>query len=199
MRVIAGRLRGRRLRAPTGDRTRPTADRVRQALFDVLGSVEGAKVLDLYAGSGALGIEALSRGAAHATFVESARPARATIRHNIDSLGLADETVVVGERVARAQRRLKALGPFDLVLCDPPWSILDEAVRDLDALAAARVLAPGARVVLEHPARSPGPPPGPRLEPRDVRSWGDTGVSLFLANAEIRSDSGTEPEEKPTV
>src|SRR5215213_10048548 len=87
MRIVAGRHKGRRLRAPAGAGTRPTADRVREALFSILGSIDGLRVLDLYAGSGALGLEALSRGAASATFVESARPALAAIRANLDAVG----------------------------------------------------------------------------------------------------------------
>ena len=119
MRIVAGEYGGRRLHAPRGTRTRPTADRVREALFSMLGDVSGARVLDLYAGSGALGIEALSRGAASAVFVERDARAAATITRNLDALG-ADAEV-------RRQDALRFLasgaGPFDLVFCDPPYDL----------------------------------------------------------------------------
>src|SRR5262249_36636856 len=102
MRVIAGHLGGRRLSAPRGLATRPTSDRVREALFSALGDVGGATVLDLYAGTGALGIEALSRGAAGATFVENARPALAALRGNLAALGLEEQARVIAQPVARS-------------------------------------------------------------------------------------------------
>jgi 16S rRNA (guanine966-N2)-methyltransferase len=127
MRVVAGDARGRRLQAPPGRATRPTSDRVREAIFDVLGSLlaargrtlEGARVADLFAGSGALGIEALSRGAASAVFVESDRAAVATIRANLDATGFAgSHATVVATDVARW---LRGADHQDLVLCDPPY------------------------------------------------------------------------------
>ncbi|HZU80895.1 MAG TPA: 16S rRNA (guanine(966)-N(2))-methyltransferase RsmD [Acidimicrobiales bacterium] len=122
MRVIAGTLRGRRLRPPPGTTTRPTADRVREAIFDVLGSMldlDGLAVLDLFAGSGAMGIEALSRGAASAVFVERDPAAVAVIRANLDSLGVADRaTVVRGDAVSWLAGGLHRA---DLALCDPPY------------------------------------------------------------------------------
>ncbi len=126
MRVIAGSCRGRRLRTPPGTGTRPTADRVREAIFDVLGSMldlADLRVLDLFAGSGALGIEALSRGAASAVFVERDRDAVAAIRANLATLGLSDRAAVVRAEVGtwlagRSQ-------PADLVLCDPPYDFDD--------------------------------------------------------------------------
>lgn len=125
MRVVAGSLRGRSIVAPEGRDTRPTTDRVREAMFNALtssGAIEGAQVLDLYAGSGALGIEALSRGAAHCTFVEKDRAALAAIRRNIEALGIDDRvTVVAGDVLAR----LGHLGPVDLVLADPPYGFAD--------------------------------------------------------------------------
>ena len=118
MRVVAGELGGRRLHAPAGGATRPTADKVREALFSIVGDIEGARVLDLFAGSGALGIEALSRGAADATFVERAGPAVAAIRRNLLELGLEGD-VRRGD-VARFLKRAAGEPPFDLVFCDPP-------------------------------------------------------------------------------
>lgn len=181
MRVIAGTLGGRRLVAPRGLATRPTTDRVREALFSALGSVAGARVLDLYAGTGALGIEALSRGAASAVFVESARPALAALRENLRSLDLASVTRVVGEPVGRAVARLAAEAgaspPFDLVFADPPYDDVDAALDALEGLLP--VLAPDARIVLEHATRRPPRAPA-ALAPGRARTYGDTTL-LFLA------------------
>lgn len=181
MRVIAGTLGGRRLVAPRGLATRPTTDRVREALFSALASISGARVLDLYSGTGALGIEALSRGAASAVFVESARPAVAALRANLTALGLGGGAArVLTEPVARAAARLVAAGePFDLVLADPPYDDVDEALAVLEALVP--VLSPGARVVLEHAARRP-PRPSAVLEVVRTRAYGDTALA-FLAPA----------------
>jgi 16S rRNA (guanine966-N2)-methyltransferase len=119
VRVVAGELRGRRIEAPPGNDTRPTTDKVREAVFNALGSldlVRDARVADLFAGSGALGIEALSRGAAHCTFVERDRSALRVLRDNLDHLGVADRArVVAGDAIATAG------GDFDLVLADPPY------------------------------------------------------------------------------
>src|SRR5262249_11647223 len=123
-RVIAGELGGRVLKVPRGMATRPTGAKVREALFNVLADVSGAKVLDLYAGSGALAIEALSRGAELAVLVEHDRAALACIRDNVAALGLAARTEVVPLRLPRGLTRALARGPFDLVLCDPPWADL---------------------------------------------------------------------------
>lgn len=179
MRVIAGTLGGRRLVAPRGLATRPTTDRVREALFSALASVSGARVLDLYSGTGALGIEALSRGAAAAVFVESARPAVAALRANLTALGLGGGVArVLSEPVARAAARLVAAGePFDLVFADPPYDDVDEALAVLESLVP--VLSPGARVVLEHATRRP-PRASTVLEAVRTRTYGDTALA-FLA------------------
>jgi 16S rRNA (guanine966-N2)-methyltransferase len=135
VRVVAGSLRGRRLQAPAGEGTRPTSDRVREAIFNALtslGVVTDATVLDLFAGSGALGIEALSRGAQHCTFVESARPALAALRTNLETLGLGDRATVAPMEVTR----FLASGPAaDLALADPPYAFdgWDELQRSLEA------------------------------------------------------------------
>ncbi len=148
-RVIAGRLGGRRLQVPDGAGTRPTADRAREGLFSSLQSqldLEGARVLDLYAGSGALGIEALSRGAATATFVESDEAAAAVVRANLTGLGLGEGHVVTGE----VERFLGGTpAAFDLVLADPPYR------APIGTALAALVgwLAPGAVVVVERATR----------------------------------------------
>ncbi|WP_434043837.1 MULTISPECIES: 16S rRNA (guanine(966)-N(2))-methyltransferase RsmD [Sorangium] len=179
MRVIAGRLGGRRLAAPRGEGTRPTADRVREALFSSLGDVTGALVCDLYAGTGALGIEALSRGARRAVFVENGRPALATLRENLAALDLEEAARVVPLPVERALDLLRDEGPFDLALLDPPYAALARA-----AAAAARLagplglLAPAGRLVLEHARRDPSPEIA-GLTCAAVRTYGDTAVSFY--------------------
>ncbi|MGH9227634.1 MAG: 16S rRNA (guanine(966)-N(2))-methyltransferase RsmD [Acidimicrobiales bacterium] len=134
MRVVGGSARGRTLVAPPGGRTRPTSDRVREAIFNALrsrGAVEGAHVLDLFAGSGALGVEALSQGAARATFVDSDRTARQAVRRNLEACGLLDRATVVAGPAERFLARLGA-ARFDLAFCDPPY-----AFADWDRLLAA--------------------------------------------------------------
>ena len=177
MRVIAGRLGGRRLTAPRGLSTRPTSDRVREALFSVLGDVSGASVLDLYAGTGALGIEALSRGAWRATFVESARPALASLRENLVALDLTASTQVIAQPVARAAASLA--GPFDLVFIDPPYASIAEVPAAVAALRARAALAPRARVIVEHASRDTAPTIA-GLAPEPSRAYGDTAVTLYL-------------------
>lgn len=156
MRVVAGRFGGRRLVAPRGEGTRPTSDRVREALFSMLGPLDDARVLDLFAGSGALGIEALSRGAAHALLVERDPAAVRAIRANLDALGLgADEVRVVAAPARAALRDASARADtYDLVFLDPPYRRAPELGHELsDALGA--LLAPGARVVSESDRRHP--------------------------------------------
>lgn len=149
--MVAGRLGGRPLVTPRGDDTRPTLDRVRAAMFDSLGErVHGCTVLDLYAGSGALGIEALSRGARSALFVETAGPALRALAHNIDQLKLGPLAETAAEPVARALRRLRAEGRrFDLVLADPPYVVPSRAFM----AGAGAVLAPMGILVAERPVR----------------------------------------------
>jgi 16S rRNA (guanine966-N2)-methyltransferase len=151
MRVVAGTAKGRPLASPAGDATRPTSDRVREALFNALYSldaVEGARVLDLFGGSGALGIEALSRGAAAATFVESGRPALAAIEHNVGQLGFSDRATVV--RADALDWLARSPGKYDLVLCDPPYAFAawPELLRALEHVVVSGAPNPGV-VVLE--------------------------------------------------
>jgi 16S rRNA (guanine966-N2)-methyltransferase len=181
MRVIAGRFRGRPLRSPRGHGTRPTTDRVREALFSILGDVTGAHVADLYAGSGALGIEALSRGAAHVVFIEASRVAAAVLRDNLDRLGLSDSGTLLSLPVERARAVLDRNAPYDLVFCDPPWPQLEHALRTLGRLLLGpNLLADSGRVLLEHPsAVEPGRAFEPGLVAVDQRSWGDTAITFF--------------------
>jgi 16S rRNA (guanine966-N2)-methyltransferase len=177
LRVIAGTHKRRALKTPAGLGTRPTAGRVREALFSILGNLEGLCVLDLYAGSGALGIEALSRGASFAVFVESDRAALACIRENLAELGLESRALVLSNRVERlpVARLIEGGGTVDLVFCDPPWADVDQAAASIPHLLSA--MSESAQVALEHPQ-------GRALElegfVRDQqRRWGDTGVSFF--------------------
>lgn len=184
MRVIAGRLGGRRLSAPRGRGTRPTSDRVREALFSMLGDIEGAVVLDLYAGTGALGIEALSRGARRAVFVENARPALAALAENLTTLGLAGEARVLAQPVARASDLVAREGPFDLILVDPPYAALAEAAatvaRVVGPQGAGGGLAPGGRLVIEHASRDAAPEI-PGLSLVRTRSYGEASLSLYAS------------------
>jgi 16S rRNA (guanine966-N2)-methyltransferase len=175
--------RSRALRAPRGLATRPTSDRVREALFGILdaaGAVAGARVLDLYAGTGALALEALSRGAARATLVESSREALGAIRANVSALGAEATVRVVAADVALAGRRLARDGPFDLVLVDPPWAMVDagHVARALGELIAAGLMSETARLVLEHAARS-APPDVPGLDLAQARRYGDTALAIY--------------------
>jgi len=180
MRVVAGSLKGRVLTAPRGDRTRPTADRVKEALFSILGSLDGFSVLDLYAGTGALGIEALSRGASGAMFVESSHQALKCLTSNVSGLGLAERSRVIHASVERAGREISDRAPYDVIFCDPPWSKLD-AVWDLLARSGiGRLLTPGGRLVLEHPSnKTIDGAAWVELCPILTRAWGDSAVSIL--------------------
>src|SRR5688572_2932073 len=127
VRIVAGRFRGRRLECPKRG-TRPTLERVREALFSILGDLEGLSVVDLYAGSGALGFEALSRGARQVALVEADRNAAALIRKNAAAIGAEGECRVIESNVEDCRGALKASAPIDLVLADPPWRISQQAM-----------------------------------------------------------------------
>jgi 16S rRNA (guanine966-N2)-methyltransferase len=188
VRIVGGNLGGRVLRAPPGAATRPTSEKVREAMFAILGAtrsggsgvaLDGAHVLDLFAGSGALGLEALSRGAAHATFVDSARPAVTAIRDNLRALGVADRaTVVAGDAVVSAARHAPA-APWRLVFVDPPYRS-DLAIRAVAALPPDR-LATDAVIVIEHDRHNAPPDQVGSLLRTDQRRYGDTLISFFVA------------------
>jgi 16S rRNA (guanine966-N2)-methyltransferase len=182
VRVIAGSARGRRLVVPEGDRVRPTKDIVREAVFSALdarGAIDRAHVLDLYAGSGALAIEALSRGATDAVVVERGRAALHAINANLHMLGLGDRASVLASDVARTLRDPPPpTAPFDLVFADPPYDTTDDAIAAmLEALASPGWLATDAIVVIERPAKHPVPAvEGWRTEWE--RQFGDTLASF---------------------
>jgi 16S rRNA (guanine966-N2)-methyltransferase len=177
VRVIAGLAKGHPLVAPRGRGTRPTADRVREAVFSsLLPHLPGARVLDLYAGSGALGIEALSRGAAHATFVERDRGALRAIADNLDTTGLGDRAEVVAADVRSALGRLAgAQEPFDVVLLDPPYRVdPDELAEALAGVAG--VVGPAGLVRLEQAKGAPEVTWPPPLVGGRERRYGDTRI-----------------------
>lgn len=158
MRVVAGQFKGRRLAGPKGGVTRPTSDKVREALFSILGPIDGLRVLDLFAGTGALGVEALSRGAGHVVFVERDNRMRAVLRSNLEVVagddGQTGRATVIGGDALDFLRRAAAGDGFDLVLLDPPYS---EAAAMTESLASglAPLLAPRARIVAECDRRTP--------------------------------------------
>ena len=176
MRVIAGRFKGRRLKAPTWDGLRPTADKLRETLFNVVAArVAGARVLDGYAGTGAIGIEALSRGAAHVAFIERDRRAAALIEENLAACGVEGGYTVHCAEIVAALDLWPARDAFDLILLDPPYDI--ENVSAVLA-AAARRLAAGGLVVLERATRQEPEVPASLRRTRDLKS-GDSTLTFF--------------------
>ena len=172
---MAGVARGRRLAAPDGDGTRPTSDKVRGAVFNVLGQFfDGGRVLDLYSGTGALALEALSRGCADATCVDASARAAEVIARNAAACGFAGKVTVVRRRVVDALRALPAAS-FDLAFVDPPYAEGPGAALE----ALDRVLRPGAAVVAEHDRRAPPPERVGALSLQDRRAYGDTGISIY--------------------
>ena len=176
MRVIAGSLGGRRLKAPSGKVTRPTSDRVREALFGMLGEITGARVLDLFAGTGALGIEALSRGAGHAVFVEQDARVSRVLRENLESLGIGEEIADVRRTGAIAALRSAQARKetYDLLFIDPPYSLAHDLGPELSAILPS-LLEPAARVVTESDRRSPL---RLALEIERERRYGDTSITI---------------------
>jgi 16S rRNA (guanine(966)-N(2))-methyltransferase RsmD len=178
VRVIAGTLGGRRLTAPRGRATRPTSDRVREALFMSLEPLHGLRVVDLYAGSGALGIEALSRGAEHADFVESDRGTLAVLRGNLDQLGLTDRARVWSLELPRGLSRLAGvLTQADLVLADPPYG--GEDARAVLATLGRATLTEDVRVVIEHHGKDAIDEQFGGLVRERQRRYGETVVSTY--------------------
>ena len=183
MRIVGGEFRGRPLAAPRGDAIRPTTDRTREAVFNVLahrfaGEPEGARVLDLFAGTGALGLEALSRGASCAVFIEESVEGRGLIRANVEALGLTGRTKIF-RRDATALGEAGTLAPFHLVFAGPPYGKgLGE--RALRSAKAGGWLAPGALCVVEEAAAVPFDP-GPGFAVIDERGYGETVIRFIAA------------------
>lgn len=185
MRIIAGTLKGRTLDAPTWDGLRPTSDRLRETLFNVLGQwLDGARVLDVCSGTGAVAIEALSRGAERATCLDHDARACALVRTNAARLGVENRCMIVRGEAPTSITAARLGGPFDVIVLDPPYAApwIDQAVA-----AAAVLLAPGGRLVLEHGAKHVAPEvPGIVLE--RTRRQGDSALTTYRAAAEGSAD-----------
>jgi 16S rRNA (guanine966-N2)-methyltransferase len=190
VRIIAGRLKGRRLKTPTWEGLRPTSDKLRETLFNIVASrIDGARVLDGYAGTGAVGIEALSRGASHVTFVEQDRRALRLIADNLAGCGVrADYTIEAGDLVTMLRGHPGP--PFDVIWLDPPYDVT--GIRD--ALeAAARVLGPEGLLVLERATRRQPEVPPALTRTRDVKS-GDSTLTFFARSRNGASTAAPAPQ-----
>jgi 16S rRNA (guanine(966)-N(2))-methyltransferase RsmD len=185
MRIIAGSLKRRRLKTPSWDGLRPTSDKLRETLFNILGGrVHGARVLDGFAGTGAVGIEAISRGAVHVAFVEFDRRATALIRENLASAGVREGYTIYGSDLLSCLQGLPSGVEFDVLVLDPPYDWADvEPVLE----AAGRRVAAGGVLVLEHSRRKEPRVPASLTRVRDVKS-GDSILTFFTARAAARDD-----------
>jgi 16S rRNA (guanine966-N2)-methyltransferase len=177
MRIIAGSRKGARIFAPKGHEVRPTGDRVREAIFNLVGPVDELEVLDLFAGSGAMGLEALSRGASQVTFVEADRAAAEMIVRNLEKLGLDGATVIRDDAARKLAADAAAGRRYDLVLIDPPYRMLARLLPTLAAYVPA-VVAPDGLVVVESDAREEPELPLPQ---RTSRRYGSARVTVFTA------------------
>lgn len=182
MRVIAGTARGRRLSSFSGTTIRPTPDRVREALFSMLssrmGSLHGLKVLDLFSGSGAMGIEALSRGAAHACFVDQSDQAITTIRENLHLCNLVDQATIIVKSVDMVDHLLRQHGPFDLIFMDPPYN-RDLVPATLRQLARLDLLCSGGIICAETAAAEDVPAMTGQLQLAVTKRYGSTSIHLY--------------------
>ena len=190
MRIIAGSLKGRRLKAPTWDGLRPTSDTLRETLFNILAPrIAGARVLDGYAGTGAVGIEALSRGAAAVVFVDNDRRAQALIAENLSHCGVRWDTiegvggggcVIIRDSIHRALATLDSADPFDIILLDPPYGLMrDNGVRAVLAEAGG-LLSAGGLLVVEHARRDPAPDLAGGLARTRIVSAGDSALAFYV-------------------
>ena len=196
MRVIAGEFKGRRLEAPTWPGLRPTSDRLRETLFNVLAPrVAGARVVDGFAGTGALGIEALSRGAAHATFIEQDPRALKLIRANLERCGVAEGRYAIIRADFHAWRA--TLAGADLVLLDPPYDRLSADTAETLA-AARRLLRAGGLIALEHARRRAAPDRAPGLQRLRMLVSGDSVLSFYGAAPAGEAPPDAAPEDRPT-
>jgi len=187
MRIIAGKYRSRILKSLKGDALRPTSDRLRETLFNILGSaVEGSRFLDVFAGTGAVGVEALSRGAIEAIFIEHHAPAAKLIRRNLDSLGITrGATILTADALTAleklAARYAPATPPLNFVFADPPYAAHDDYGRTLDFLSSDRAtfLAPNGLIIFEHHHKFALPEPSGRLIRIRLLKQGDAALSFF--------------------
>lgn len=193
MRIITGTSRGRRLTAPKGHSLRPTSDRVKESIFNILaGGIEGRVVLDLFAGTGSLGIEALSRGAQKTIFVERARKALRTIQKNLLQSGLSDRAEIMPKEVNRAIGTLEERGEsFDLILMDPPYE-KEWVKRTLLKLDSHPIYHEGSILVIEHHHREPLPQRTGRWVLIKQRRIGDTVVSILRADGDSGEENGND-------
>jgi len=202
MRVIAGTYRSRILKSLKGLALRPTSDRLRETLFNVLGqAVAGARFVDVFAGTGAVGIEALSRGAAEVVFIEKHPPAVTLIRKNLESLGIRSGTTVLGADALCGLEKLAAQHtaasrPFDFVFLDPPYAATEEYARVLGFLGAAPFLAPGSVIVAEHHKKLDLPVHTGSLTRFRILKQGDAALSFYRLNASAANP--TIRERRPT-
>jgi 16S rRNA (guanine966-N2)-methyltransferase len=181
VRVIAGKFRSRPLRSLKGQALRPTSDRLRETLFNILGpAIQETMFMDLYAGTGAVGIEALSRGARGAIFVEQHAPAAALIRRNLDSLGIMGGAEILCADVLRGLERLEARHVHaDYIFLDPPYAAAGEYENALEFLGESSLVAPGGRVIAEHLKKHPLPERIGELECTRVVSQSDAALSFY--------------------
>jgi 16S rRNA (guanine966-N2)-methyltransferase len=185
MRIITGIAKGRRLRAPDTSRTRPATDRVREAVFSAIGSwVEDADVLDLYAGSGSYGLEALSRGAATATFVEKGRQAVAALKANVELVGLGGR--IIAQDVGAFLDGARGAGAYHLVFIDPPWDLAGEVVGS-QLVDVDRILAPGGEVVVSRREGDPEPLQPPGWSVATDRRYGDARIYRYAKDIDEES------------
>jgi len=191
MRIIAGTFRSRQLKSLKGLALRPTSDRLRESLFNVIAQrIPGCRFLDVFAGTGAVGIEALSRGAGEVVFIENHSPAATLIQKNLDSLGIRGGTRILKLDALRGLQRLAAehlpeSALFDIVFLDPPYADADEYRRALTFLSSAPFLAPGAIVIAEHRRTFELPEALGQLERVRVLRQGDAGLSFFQARPAV--------------
>ncbi len=181
MRIIGGRSKGRRIEVPPGQTLRPTSDRIKEALFNILGPIEDFRFLDLYAGTGNVGIEALSRGAAEAVFVEKIPSLAAALRKNLDRLGFTGRYQILLLEAGKAIEQLAQRGAaFDLIFADPPYreGLVKRTVRSLNACPS--ILAASGTVILQHAAAEPLKLEGDTaFELEEERRYGDTTLSFL--------------------
>jgi 16S rRNA (guanine(966)-N(2))-methyltransferase RsmD len=187
MRIIAGKFRGRKLKSPPSLQTRPTSDRLRETLFNILAPrIAGARFLDLCAGTGAVGIEALSRGAAHVTFVDRSRKMCALIEENLNTFNIDEREIeIVTSEAADFLRKFvkKAKEPFDRIFFDPPYAVDYEAVLDYVGEHAAELLATGGALIVEHSKKKELSEDAGQLERYRVVKQGDSSLSFYEVTA----------------